>query len=301
MGFAPILPPPEPKRFIFYQVALPAFIVFNLISLGAYSCYWAYRNWKRYKTVKKQDIRPVWRGIFIPISLYFLCEAINQEGKGLENFRPIPSQILSLIMILISTLYVVDGLQFVSFFAWTLLLPLLKPIAQINRGQNADLPRDSAITPVALLTALYGIGVCLAIYYMPTPPPAVVLTAPEIPGDYIPALQDLEILEPGEEVDYFYTNSKVDFRQNGNMLTNRRVISYQATQGNISFFAATYAEVIEIDVAFGRRTFEDTEVSITTVHGDHFYLVLSTEERRDRDFVDLLEKRRDEAIANIKL
>ncbi|VUD58452.1 hypothetical protein TDB9533_02426 [Thalassocella blandensis] len=66
----------------FYVVGITKFFVLFIATLGIYSIYWFYRNWKLYRRRNNEDIWPVARGIF---SIFFAHSLFNNVEAVIDN------------------------------------------------------------------------------------------------------------------------------------------------------------------------------------------------------------------------
>ena len=88
-----------------------------------------------------------------------------------------------------------------------------------------------------------------------------------------------------EEVLRFYSSGLWSIREDGNLLTDERVVSYEVLGDEKYFAAVAYTEIADIQVEYSESWLDDTQVVVMTIHGEDIYLVLSTEKGGDRDFV----------------
>lgn len=120
-------------------------------------------------------------------------------------------------------------------------------------------------------------------------PDTVVTKGEDLPAFVEELLVDNQVIEPGEKILYFYSAAFTDYLDDGNVLTDRRVISYEKSDGELDIDSATFAEVIEIDPEYGQDLLDDTLLMVET-EDDFFYLLLSSEEDMDEVFVRELKK-----------
>ena len=80
------------------------------------------------------------------------------------------------------------------------------------------------------------------------------------------------------------------YLEDGNILTDRRVISYEEQGGQLVMYSAALEDIVEIVVAERGDSFSDTVVEIYTSDGSGFMIFLSPENGGDDEF--LVEVRR---------
>ena len=121
-------------------------------------------------------------------------------------------------------------------------------------------------------------------------PDTAVTAGEDLPDFVTNLLLENQILEPGEEILYFYSLAITDYLGDGNVLTDRRVISYSRSEDGMLFSAARFAEVERIESDYAQGALEDTALTVETEDGA-IHLLLSTENGGDRVFVAELERR----------
>ncbi len=97
-------------------------------------------------------------------------------------------------------------------------------------------------------------------------------------------------LDPDEEVLYLYSNGFWSIRPDGNLLTDRRVVSYEVAEEEHYFETVPYEEIFRIEVTYGEAGIEETEITVTTIYGEKLYLLASPYGDGDREFVDRLHR-----------
>lgn len=98
------------------------------------------------------------------------------------------------------------------------------------------------------------------------------------------------VLEDGEEVRWFYSGALLDVAEDGNLLTDRRVISYYEDEetDELVVEAVDLRDVTGIRVVFAENWFDDTEVEVFVAGADDVsaaLLLLSSLEDLDHEFV----------------
>lgn len=121
-------------------------------------------------------------------------------------------------------------------------------------------------------------------------PDTAVTPGEDLPDFVADLLLENQILEPGEEILYFYSVAITDDLGGGNVLTDRRFISYSRSEDGIPLSAASSSEVQRIETDYAQGTPEDTALMVET-EDCAIHLLLSTESGGDRIFVAELERR----------
>lgn len=115
------------------------------------------------------------------------------------------------------------------------------------------------------------------------------------PGNALPAfvgelLLENGVLLPEEQILYLYSAAFTDYMNDGNLLTDQRVISYERVDGEWTVDSATFGEVRVIDPLYSEKELVDTRLRIEADRGS-FLLLLSTEDGLDQEFVRELKRR----------
>ncbi len=120
-------------------------------------------------------------------------------------------------------------------------------------------------------------------------PDTKILCGKEIPSGQRDVLNEMGLLLGNEEILYFYSEGIFSVREAGNLLTDRRVISYEKMQGNLDIYSARFDEIKDTEIYFTDSFFDDSLLEVYTSETDGFMLYLSNELDRDHDFYDTLE------------
>ena len=102
-------------------------------------------------------------------------------------------------------------------------------------------------------------------------------------------------LEDGEEIVRFYSSALLDVKSDGNLLTDRAVVSWYENDGSeFTTDRISLSDVDHLEVEFSDSFFEDTVLSVYESDesgGAGVTLWLSTEESNDVEFVQELVRR----------
>ena len=138
-----------------------------------------------------------------------------------------------------------------------------------------------AIVIGGLLLILFGIGVLIESGFIPD---AVALPKEKIPPLYLEALREIEIIEEGEEVEYFYSAAILSIKDEGNLFTDSRVISYEVIDDELAVYEANYPDITNLKLDASDSWEYDSSITVTTSSGDSFLLYVSNMERGDLRF-----------------
>jgi hypothetical protein len=104
-----------------------------------------------------------------------------------------------------------------------------------------------------------------------------------IPDKQLEDLRKAGIIEDGEDVQFFYSAGVLSIMEDGNLFTDRRVISYERIDDQLAIQQARYHEIESIDFEKG-SLLEDAVITVNTKRDSRFVLYVSAESRQDRAF-----------------
>lgn len=284
---------PEPQ---YYPVSLRKFVGLSLLTFGIYEIYWFYRNWVHVRDRDRVSMRPFWRAFFAPLWLHKLIEDINMtrnDGGGIPKGHAIG---LFIAYLVITGLWrLPDPYWLVSCLSFLPLIPVLSQIEFLNRDCPEVLRRNSAWTRRHwVLTGLAGpLALFVIISTLNVIPSTQVVSGSTMWARDVEFLRSAGLLEPDEEVVYFYSQDLFDIKNDGNMLTDRKVVSYWKDAESAEFLAevAVYQDIQDVETTYSESFMEDTVITVHRFDGSSFILVVSAEDGRDKLFVDELESR----------
>jgi hypothetical protein len=142
----------------------------------------------------------------------------------------------------------------------------------------------TAFTLVALLV----FGVLIKIGHIPD---SLVLRGDEVPEATRKTLTEYGLISKEEELLFFYSAGVFSLLEDGNIITNRRVISYEESTSSLDIYSAPFDSILTAVVYRQGGGVEDTIIEITTTDSSNFWLYASKEEGRDKDFLQAIHSR----------
>ena len=289
-------PPPAglsgSRRLPFYGISTFKLAAVSIPSLGLYTWIWLYRNWRAVAARSEVTIRPFWRTLFAPIYIWALFWEVGHQAERL-GVRPAIRPIFWAGPFL--------GLSLASYcpWPWFLLgallclpaLPVARTIEKVHRRLDPGAQVDRQLrlrTALALL--LGGVLISYTVVLRNTPS-TLALRGPEVSNGTYSELIDAGFLDPSESVVYFYSDGVFSLFEDGNILTDRRVISYAEHPDGFYYDSVPYSQIVAIDVEYSDTVFSNTRVQILTLDARIIMLVVSSAKERDRDFVRQLRSR----------
>jgi hypothetical protein len=281
----------------FYSVSTPKLVILSLTTFGIYELYWFYQNWKRIQQQSGSDIRPFWRAFFSPLFCHPLVVSVNSAAESLHLAGKLPATVIMAAYVgLLATHRLPDPWWMISMFSFLPLIPIQRRIQEIHEAIQPG--RATAVgwsVRSVLATALGSVLLAFTTSGF-FGPPTKALPAGEIPDAYVESLVEAGVLDPGERVEFFYSNGLFSILEDGNLFTDRRVVSYETADGELSLAAAGYDEIRDIDVEYSEG-FEPSTVTVSTQDGGEFVLLVSAEDGRDHEFVEQLQQHLPQAAA----
>ncbi|MEM9665756.1 MAG: hypothetical protein AAF970_12520 [Bacteroidota bacterium] len=176
---------------------------------------------------------------------------------------------------------------------WLLYFAHLGPLVimqqAINRLIAHDHPAEVLSTRLGfgsgIVVTLGGLCWILVLIGLFTPE-AIVRDGGDLQDQELAYLLDQGYVLPNERVVYFYSAGFWSIQEDGNIVTEDRVISYENADGFTYHAAAYFEEIYSIDVLYAEHWIDDTQVTITTSAGEEIFLLVSTEAGRDETFVN---------------
>lgn len=126
---------------------------------------------------------------------------------------------------------------------------------------------------------------------MGTVPTTEVLTGSQFHDKNKETLRQKGILLKNERVDFFYSAGFLSILEDGNILTEKRIISYETIDDNLDIYSHNLEDVAEHIIVKKGDFFNDTIVEVYDKQGNSFQLLLSTENNGDDKFIEALADR----------
>lgn len=276
----------------FYCVSVMKFSILSFATFGFYELFWFYKNWTLVKARSAPDIRPFWRALFSVLFCYSFANTVKSAAGSVNLYQKFnPVSIAALYALLIYLTRLPDPYWMVSLFSFVPLVPLVREIRTVHETIRPGFESAIGWGGWSYATLATG-GTLTALAVMSTfAPPSRVLRQSEIPPSYQVTLVEAGVLEPNERIEFFYSAGLYSILEDGNLLTENRVVSYETLDGELYVYSSTYPEIQDFDVEYSESFFDDTVLFISMVSGEEFILILSAEDGRDKEFVSELQSR----------
>lgn len=275
----------------FYCVSIRKFSILSLLTLGAYPIFWFYKNWSQYKAYSKENLSPFWRAFFSPLFCFALANKVNLVSRESNLGRQLePSTLAGLYFVFVLVSRLPDPYWLISMLAFLPLLAIVKQIRQLHETIRPGF--DSSVGwGFGAITALFVGGFISLLALLGSFVPTKTLQPSEIPASFKETLVVEGIVEADENIRFFYSTGVFSILEEGNILTDRRVISYERHQKELYVASAHYSEIWNYNVEYSNGFLDDTSITVFTRDDAEFLLYASPEEGGDREFVDFLQSR----------
>jgi len=144
---------------------------------------------------------------------------------------------------------------------------------------------------VTVLAILMSVGAAEMLGYLP---PTGVVTGKQLSQYNRKILVESKYISDDEEIVYFYSAGLFRIKEDGNLLTRRRVISYWEGETKIGYDSIDLDEIVNVSVDYSKRWDEDSKITVTSGN-NKLLLFIPSDNGMDTKFVeklnDLIEKK----------
>ena len=146
---------------------------------------------------------------------------------------------------------------------------------------------------LVIVAIVFGLGFfgmfATCLYIGIATPGTKVLPGRQLPSKYKTQIGKLGILEPGERIEFFYSDGFLDIEEGFYLLTDRRVVIYSKEFDDPALLMP-YEDIEEVDADFSDSWIEDSWINLTLADGTYASFPASTEGGGDRKMFAALEK-----------
>ncbi len=161
-----------------------------------------------------------------------------------------------------------------------------------HRQKSYQAPRYKWPLIVGKLLGLLVVGFALYVVLMEAGyfPSTATLSEDKISDYHRSKLVAAGFISENERLIFFYSNALVSVLSDGNVLTDRRVISYELVDGENEYFSAVFDEIHGFEIKSRGDSEEPTVVEIHPIEKESFILFLSADDDKDLAFLRALSK-----------
>ena len=140
---------------------------------------------------------------------------------------------------------------------------------------------------------LLGIALLLGEWYVEKyVPDTKVLEWSEVSSQGRRIIEEIVPPQEGETYIYYYGDGFASFKEDGNLVTDKRVVSYFSDEDEMYVIASTYDQIRAIETEFGSTWIDTTVVTVNHQNpDDDFTMWFSAESRMDKKAVEYIQAR----------
>lgn len=219
------------------------FLVLSLFTMGGYTAYWMYRNWKTIKQKEQNKLMPIARAIFGIIWFYPLFSALKKDS--VERFDNNKVMLPVIATLFCFSLFVVSVTEnHIEYEA-----------CRYNSSWNIQ-----SIVAIILYLSLLGFVIAQE---TPLIPSDSVVSQNDIMQHDIKYLYRQDVVSANETIHYFYSDGFLSIRDDGNGVTDEHVFSYwQDDNDGLKVEKATFKNIKDIKVKHADKKDEYTIITI---------------------------------------
>lgn len=281
---------PDPaERLPFVAVPLVRFVLMSLATLSLYEIWWFYANWKRVQQRTGKPMWPFWRALFSPIFCYFFVDTVRRTSRKASFPAALPAGgIACAYLALIAAQELPDPWWWLCLLSFVPLLPVVRHVSELHHALYPGLESYAPFGKGHVIALLVCVPLT-ALAFSTLAVPTRALYGSELWESQREQVVALGHLDPDEEILLFYSAGLFSFEEDGNLLTDRRVVSWETFEGERWRASADYGAIADVEVVWSESLLADTQIKVHATDGRSIGLIVSAEDDRDHAFVQRLE------------
>lgn len=136
-----------------------------------------------------------------------------------------------------------------------------------------------------IFSAIMALGYAIELGFLPSPD---TLPGDKIRKQYLQTLKESKIINEDEVVHFFYSDGLWSVLEDGNLFTDKRVISYETIDDKLNVYEATYDEITAIEFNRSNEAWSVSEIEVTTTNGGWLILWVDNGDDMDKAFLEKL-------------
>ncbi|WP_051311196.1 DUF3857 domain-containing transglutaminase family protein [Zooshikella ganghwensis] len=272
-----------------YVVSFIKFMTLTVCTFNLYCLYWYWAN-RRILMGDKGYARALLMVLLLPVTLPFLYYSAFCARHHKYPFYGLMLG-TGFFVLLTSFWWLPAPWNMTALLAGVCLLPLVKQVNSYVRFFESNARNDHEwrarhvlLTVVSCFAIIYQLATYLS--FMPS---SEVIAGDQLWKKDLKFMHRNGLLRSDEKLLYFYSDGLFSFQEDGNAVTNQRVLSYwrdDLTQ-QLNVETAGFNDIINIDV--DRQLLKDnTIITVTRTDGSQFILFVSQKGRKDQFFTQKL-------------
>lgn len=135
-------------------------------------------------------------------------------------------------------------------------------------------------------------GMCM--YVGMVGPDTKVLPGRQLPARFLAQIRELNVLEPDEQIQFFYSDALINIEEGFYLVTDRKLVVYSRAFDEPAILVP-FSDIEEIEGDFSDSWFVDSAVTVTLTDGTYVSFPASAEAGGDRMMYEALKKKLDQA------
>ncbi len=138
----------------------------------------------------------------------------------------------------------------------------------------------------AVMLALFG----TCIYVGVRGPDTRVLPGRQVPARFMAQIRRLDLLDPGEQIQYFYSDALLNIEEGMYFLTDHKVVIYSRSFDDPTVIIP-FSEVADVEATFSDSWFEDSIITLRLADDTYTWFPVSSEGGGDKKVYETLKKK----------
>lgn len=122
-------------------------------------------------------------------------------------------------------------------------------------------------------------------------PETSVYTGNQVPARFIATMKDVEALDEGENLLYFYSDAMTDIRQGFYFVSDKKVVIYSEAAGESPLTVVRFEEIDDLVLDRDESFFEDSQITLELKDGRPVSFPVSSETSGDQRFFEAIQTR----------
>ncbi|MEE9295652.1 MAG: hypothetical protein V3W34_11915 [Phycisphaerae bacterium] len=120
-------------------------------------------------------------------------------------------------------------------------------------------------------------------------PDTKVLSGRQLPARFMAQIRALNLLEPEEQIHYFYSDALLNIEEGMYLLTDRKVVIYSRSYDDPALIIP-FSEIVDVEVTFSESWLEDSVIGLSLVDDTYASFPVSREGGGDKRVYEALKK-----------
>ena len=118
-------------------------------------------------------------------------------------------------------------------------------------------------------------------------PETYVLSGHEIPQKYMKTMKNLSLIEPGDNLQFFYSDAFLDIKDGFFFVTDKKLVMYSKAW-DVQKIVIPFEDIIDLTPEFEDSSWDDSSIWLRTIKGDERRLLVSSDYGGDKRVYEYL-------------